>query len=46
MEIDTSAPKLLAETDAQMIREMSIARYFSYILQTVTGKGAGDRVKQ
>lgn len=45
-EIDMSTPKLLAQTDAQMIREMSIARYFSYILQTVTGKGAGDRVKQ
>ena len=44
-EIDMSTPKLLAETDARMIREMSISRYFSYILQTVTGKGAGDRVK-
>lgn len=44
-EIDMSTPKLLAETDARMISEMSISRYFSYILQTVTGKGAGDRVK-
>ncbi|SFM70407.1 sugar transferase [Halopseudomonas yangmingensis] len=44
-EIDMSTPKLLAETDARMIREMSISRYFSYILQTVTGKGSGDRVK-
>jgi len=45
-EIDMSTPKLLAQTDAQMIRDMSIAHYFSYIFQTVTGKGAGDRVKQ
>ena len=44
-EIDMSTPRLLAETDAKMIREMSVGRYFSYILQTVTGKGAGDRVK-
>jgi len=44
-EIDMSTPKLLAETDARMISEMSISRYFSYILQTVTGKGSGDRVK-
>lgn len=45
-EIDMSTPKLLAQTDAQMIRDMSIAHYFSYIFQTVTGKRAGDRVKQ
>ncbi len=45
-EIDMSTPKLLAETDARMIKEMTIGRYFSYILQTVTGKGSGDRVKQ
>ena len=44
-EIDMSTPRLLAETDAKMIREMSVGRYFSYILQTVTGKRAGDRVK-
>lgn len=42
--IDMSTPKLLAETDAQMIREMSIKNYFLFILQTVTGKGSGDRV--
>lgn len=44
-EIDMSSPKLLAETDACMIKEMSVFRYFSYILQTVTGKGSGDRIK-
>ncbi|MFY9178633.1 MAG: sugar transferase [Venatoribacter sp.] len=44
-EIDMSTPKLLAETDAKMIRELSVTNYFKFILQTVTGKGAGDRVK-
>jgi lipopolysaccharide/colanic/teichoic acid biosynthesis glycosyltransferase len=44
-EIDMSTPALLAKTDAQMIRDMSVVNYFKYILQTVTGKGSGDRVK-
>lgn len=43
--IDMSTPKLLAETDAKMIADMSISNYFKYILQTVAGKGSGDRVK-
>lgn len=42
--IDMSKPKLLAETDAQMIRTMSLSNYFKYIIQTVSGKGSGDRV--
>ncbi|MBN2641603.1 MAG: sugar transferase [Victivallales bacterium] len=45
-EIDMSTPKLLAETDARMISEMSVRNYFMFILQTVTGKGSGDRVKK
>lgn len=43
--IDMSTPKLLAETDAKMIKELTVGNYFSYILQTVTGKGSGDRVR-
>lgn len=43
--IDMSTPKLLAETDFEMIRTLNVKDYFKYILQTVTGKGAGDRVK-
>ncbi len=43
--IDMSTPALLAETDARMISESNIHNYFSLILQTVSGKGAGDRVK-
>ncbi len=44
-DIDMSTPRLLAETDARMLAELSVFSYFRYILQTVTGKGAGDRVK-
>lgn len=43
-EIDMSTPKLLAEWDQKMIQTLSVKLYFTYILQTVLGKGAGDRV--
>lgn len=42
--IDMSTPELLAKTDADMIRNMSLSKYFKYILMTVTGSGRGDRV--
>ena len=42
--IDMSTPHLLAETDARMIQGMSVRSYFRYIVQTLAGKGAGDRV--
>ncbi len=45
-EIDMSTPVLLAETDKQMLDGLNIKNYFTYILQTATGKGAGDRVKR
>ncbi len=45
-EIDMSTPELLAETDAKMLENLSIGLYFRYILATVTGKGAGDRVRK
>lgn len=44
--IDMSTPELLAETDARMIQTLSIGKYFSYIFQTLGGRGAGDRVRQ
>lgn len=44
-DIDMSTPRLLAETDAKMLAGMSVRHYFYYILMTVRGKGAGDRVK-
>lgn len=43
--IDMSTPKLLAEIDAKMIKDMTLANYFYYILATVLGKGQGDRVR-
>jgi len=44
--IDMSTPKLLAETDARMINTLNAGEYFSYIFQTVMGKGSGDRVRK
>jgi lipopolysaccharide/colanic/teichoic acid biosynthesis glycosyltransferase len=43
--IDMSTPELLAETDARMIKNLTVGNYFAYIIQTVTGKGSGDRVR-
>ena len=43
--IDMSTPELLAQTDAQMIAEMSARNYLKYIFLTVLGKGIGDRIK-
>ena len=43
--IDMSTPRLLAETDAKMLAELTLGKYFRYICMTVLGKGTGDRVK-
>lgn len=43
--IDMSTPELLAETDARMLREMTVSAYFRYIFKTLSGKGSGDVVK-
>jgi len=42
--IDMSTPDLLAKTDAEMIRTMSIFNYGKYIFRTICGSGFGDRV--
>lgn len=42
--IDMSTPDLLAATDQKMIQSLSLTNYFKYILQTMAGKGGGDRV--
>jgi O-antigen biosynthesis protein WbqP len=44
-EIDMSTPRLLAETDEKMIQSLGFTAYFSFIFQTVFGKGSGDRIK-
>lgn len=43
--VDMSVPKQLAKLDAEMIETFSLPLYFQLILQTATGKGAGDRVR-
>ncbi|MBZ9610366.1 sugar transferase [Rheinheimera maricola] len=45
-DIDMSTPQLLAETDAKMLAQLSVADYFKYIFMTVAGKGSGDRVRK
>jgi lipopolysaccharide/colanic/teichoic acid biosynthesis glycosyltransferase len=44
-DIDMSTPRLLAETDAKMLEELNLKTYLRYIVHTVLGKGAGDRIK-
>lgn len=43
--IDMSTPKLLAETDARMLKDLTLYAYFKYIFLTVYGSGFGDAVK-
>ncbi len=42
--IDMSTPEKLARIDADMLKTLTLGNYFRYILQTLTGKGQGDRV--
>jgi O-antigen biosynthesis protein WbqP len=43
--VDMSTPKFLAETDARMLKELTVSSYFKYIFMTIGGKGSGDVVK-
>ena len=43
--IDMSAPILLADTDAAMLKTLNLRNYLYYIVLTVLGRGWGDRVK-
>lgn len=43
--IDMSTPEKLAQIDAEMLQTLSLKAYFRYILQTIMGKGQGDRVQ-
>lgn len=45
-DIDMSTPQLLAETDAAMLHEMCVSLYFKLLLQTLMGRGSGDRVRR
>lgn len=44
-EVDMSTPELLAKTDQQMIGSLTVWSYFRFLLQTITGKGSGDRLR-
>lgn len=43
--IDMSTPELLAKTDKEMIDNITIRKYFDYIIRTALGKGSGDAIK-
>ena len=42
--IDMSTPSLLDQTDAHMLEQLNVVAYIKYILQTLAGRGAGDRI--
>lgn len=44
--IDTSTPVKQALVDAKMMRELTLIKYFKYIIFTILGKGAGDRIPE
>lgn len=44
--INMSTPELLAQTDAQMLSELTLRNYFKFILLTVLGRGLGDGVNK
>ena len=44
-DIDMSTPECLAKKDKEMIDNLNLRNYFSYILSTALGKGSGDAVK-
>jgi len=43
--IDMSTPVLLAEIDAQMIRNLTVSAYFVFIMKTIFGAGRGDCIR-
>jgi O-antigen biosynthesis protein WbqP len=44
--IDMSTPERLASTDAVMVNKLSVLSYFSFIFQTMIGRGRGDSVSR
>lgn len=42
--VDMSEPELLAEIDAKMMTELTLASYFRYLVLTLLGRGRGDRL--
>ena len=44
--IDMSDPLLLSQTDAKMMKSLTLYKYFYYLLKTFIGSGFGDRVNK
>ena len=44
--IDMSDPFLLSQTDAKMMKNLNLYKYFYYLLKTFFGSGFGDRVNK
>jgi len=42
--IDMSTPKLLAQTDFEMMNNLNFKNYLYYLIKTVTGSGKGDAI--
>ncbi len=42
--VDMSTPQLLAQKDAQMLEELDLVSYLTFIIQTAMGAGRGDRI--
>ncbi len=40
--VDMSVPRKLAELDAKMMRELTVPKYFSFLIRTAIGQGSGD----
>lgn len=43
--IDMSTPRLLAEVDERMLKDLTLFSYFGLILKTIVGSGSGDKVQ-
>jgi len=43
--VDMSTPELLAEVDARMLGELTVARYVKLLVATALGGGSGDRIR-
>ena len=44
--IDMSDPLLLSKTDAKMMQNLNLHKYFYYLIRTFFGSGFGDRVNK
>ncbi|QWD32253.1 sugar transferase [Polynucleobacter paneuropaeus] len=43
--IDMSVPNLLVDVEYEMMSDLTLRKYFHYIIMTLLGRGYGDRIK-